>query len=320
MHECECLIGARGRYNPVSGASFCEECPVGTLSLEDRTACRTCLAGEYSYEDVECRSCTTGRYAPQALTDACLLCMAGYSTNNVTKGATTCSVSGDSMHTRMPLPFQPTHFFLSLVPFASCLCSPATRENFLMAAPKSVPLALWERGAPVVKVAAFHATGENTQHRKIRRRAWPVTPESSPSWRDRSAARPAVPGATRDAPEKGRATCVPQEHLRQTRAPSAASSVRKEWTLRGVQDRATALARSIFWIQARTLKQLSVQRMQSALVVWRSLGHTWAFGWISRTRHTLATYIDAKERRARARMRTTTSRRCMMMIHRGRDT
>ena len=93
MHKCECLIGARGRYNPVSGASFCEECPAGTLSLEDRTACRTCLAGEYSFEGVECKKCPAGYYAPQAITDACILCLAGFSTNNVTIGATTCSVS-----------------------------------------------------------------------------------------------------------------------------------------------------------------------------------------------------------------------------------
>ena len=173
----------------------------------------------------------------------------------------------------------------------------------------------------MVKVAASYAIGGNTQDRKVRRRAGPVKPASSPTRRDRPTAHPAVPGTTRAAQEKGRATCVPQEHLRQARAPTSAFRVRKEWTLRGVHARATALARGIFWIQARPLKQLSVQRMQSALVVWRSLGHIRAFGWISRSRHTLARYIDAKERRARARMRTPTIRWYMtMMIHRERDT
>jgi hypothetical protein len=85
-----CTLCPPGQYNTASGQPLCITCDTGKLSSDDRSFCKDCEAGEYSYNDLECVKCPLGQYAPQALADSCLTCDPGLHTNNATK-ATTCT-------------------------------------------------------------------------------------------------------------------------------------------------------------------------------------------------------------------------------------
>ena len=47
-------------------------------------------AGEYSVNMQVCAKCSFGRYAPQALTDNCLVCSSGSHTDNTTGSNDSC--------------------------------------------------------------------------------------------------------------------------------------------------------------------------------------------------------------------------------------
>jgi hypothetical protein len=89
-YPSSCDLCPSGRYNNQNNLTHCEKCATGKLSSPDRTYCADCSAGEYSYNDEECVECEYGKYAPQALSDSCLTCVAGSHTNLPVK-ATTCT-------------------------------------------------------------------------------------------------------------------------------------------------------------------------------------------------------------------------------------
>ena len=109
-----CSICSVGRYSE-RGATECRQCKAGRYITDDKTAavlhanesaciycaagefsdaqrseCRTCTSGEYAFNQTECIVCEIGKYAPQALTDACLECKAGGETNK-RYGSTACT-------------------------------------------------------------------------------------------------------------------------------------------------------------------------------------------------------------------------------------
>ena len=86
-----CKICEPGKYTAQFGSTKCMPCEKGALSAENRVACRSCEAGEFSFQDKECLKCPAGRFAPTPQTDVCLECLAGSSTNNVSRGATSCT-------------------------------------------------------------------------------------------------------------------------------------------------------------------------------------------------------------------------------------
>lgn len=85
-----CSLCPAGQFNTLVGSPSCEACDIGKLSVPARTFCKDCQAGEYSYNDEECRSCDLGKYAPQPQTGGCIYCASGSHTNNAT-AATTCT-------------------------------------------------------------------------------------------------------------------------------------------------------------------------------------------------------------------------------------
>jgi len=85
-----CTLCEGGTYASQTGAILCKACPVGKLSSEERTGCKTCSAGQYTLNLTTCVDCESGFYAPQALTRSCLPCGMGSHTG-VQKSATTCT-------------------------------------------------------------------------------------------------------------------------------------------------------------------------------------------------------------------------------------
>ena len=63
-----------GKFAQSIGLASCSDCQEGKLSSEDRTFCSDCLAGQYSFNDLECRACDPGKYAPRAVDGDCLDC------------------------------------------------------------------------------------------------------------------------------------------------------------------------------------------------------------------------------------------------------
>jgi hypothetical protein len=50
-----CLVCMAGQYNTAEGQPGCQGCPSGKLSSEDRSFCKDCQAGEYSFQNLECK-------------------------------------------------------------------------------------------------------------------------------------------------------------------------------------------------------------------------------------------------------------------------
>jgi len=73
----ECDLCPGGKYVVDSGSSECIDCLNGEYSVDDRTQCASCEAGEYVLDGVGCQACEIGKYAPQALSNNCLDCEAG---------------------------------------------------------------------------------------------------------------------------------------------------------------------------------------------------------------------------------------------------
>lgn len=57
----ECTLCASGKYNILVGAWRCLSCDTGKLSTADRSNCKDCEAGEYAYNNQECKSCDFGK-------------------------------------------------------------------------------------------------------------------------------------------------------------------------------------------------------------------------------------------------------------------
>jgi hypothetical protein len=97
-----CINCEAGKYNPSQGQGSCQTCDKGKLSTPDRSVCKDCSAGEYSFENDECRKCERGRFAPTAQTGSCVECKPGDRTNNAT-GSTTCSSCDAGRHSPGPV-------------------------------------------------------------------------------------------------------------------------------------------------------------------------------------------------------------------------
>jgi len=85
-----CTLCEGGTYASQVASVFCNICPVGKLSSNERTGCITCSAGQYTLNKATCVDCESGSYAPQALTGSCLPCGAGSHTSK-RNAATTCT-------------------------------------------------------------------------------------------------------------------------------------------------------------------------------------------------------------------------------------
>jgi hypothetical protein len=88
-----CKLCPAGKYNTQAGLGYCTDCDTGKLSSADRTYCKDCQPGEYNYNNQECIKCEYGKYAPSALTGACITCSAGFYTNNKTASISCISCS-----------------------------------------------------------------------------------------------------------------------------------------------------------------------------------------------------------------------------------
>ena len=83
-------IASEGDASDHDSVDDCLSCPDGQFANDERTKCAPCIAGQYTYNGTECRNCTSGTYAPQALKDNCLPCDAGKYAESIT-GAVSCT-------------------------------------------------------------------------------------------------------------------------------------------------------------------------------------------------------------------------------------
>ena len=66
-----------GRFQSLTGQTFCDICGNGKLSSENRQYCAACGPGQHTVNNLECQDCGPGRYAPTAQDDECLSCSPG---------------------------------------------------------------------------------------------------------------------------------------------------------------------------------------------------------------------------------------------------
>ena len=78
-----------GRFQSSPGQTSCELCAPGEMSSVNRVYCAPCVSGQHTVNDLECRDCGPGRYAPTAQTDECLSCPPDYFEPD--DGSTECS-------------------------------------------------------------------------------------------------------------------------------------------------------------------------------------------------------------------------------------
>ena len=92
-----CTSCTTGRYNEVTGASICKNCPAGSVCNPSDALPSLCAAGRYTAaadNTNTCRNCVAGRYGPFTGMSACLDCPEGFRCPGTSQTSPTVCASG----------------------------------------------------------------------------------------------------------------------------------------------------------------------------------------------------------------------------------